>query len=54
MALNNSGNSQNGSGKRGNILDELFNFHYNPAHFESWIRIGCQVTAVGMVIVLVK
>lgn len=56
MALNSNSNSTqtNKSGKRGNILDELFNFDYNPANFESWIRIGCQVTAVGMVIVLVK
>lgn len=52
---NNNGNvNQTKPGKRGNILDELLNFNYNPANIESWIRVGCQVTAVGMAIVLVK
>lgn len=51
---NNSQNGNGNSGKRGNILDELLNFSYNPASIESWFRIGAQVTALGMVIVLVK
>lgn len=43
-----------GKGRRGSISDELFNFQYNPASPESWIRFACQVTIAGAVVILIK
>lgn len=41
-------------GKRGNIMDELFNFSYSPTAFESWFRLACQVTIAGCVVIGLK
>lgn len=41
-------------GKRGRITDELFNFQYNPADIESWLRLGFQVVVVVSAVTLIK
>ena len=45
---------RDGEGKRGNIMDELFNFSYSPTAFESWFRLACQVTIAGCVLIGIK
>ena len=41
-------------GKRGNIMDELFNFSYSPTSAESWFRMACQVTIAGCILIGIK
>lgn len=42
------------SNRKVNVWDVLTDFNYNPASFESWLKLMCQVTVLGGAIVLVK
>lgn len=42
------------NGNGGSIWDVLTDFNYSPSSVESWVKFGCQVLVVGMVITTLK
>lgn len=42
------------NGGSGSIWEVLTDFNYSPSSLESWVKFGCQVLVVGMVITTLK
>ncbi|WP_088893167.1 hypothetical protein [Leptolyngbya ohadii] len=46
--------NRNYNGSSGSIWEVLTDFNYSPSSIESWVKFGCQVLVVGMVITTLK
>lgn len=41
-------------GDNDSFFESLFDFQYEPSKFSSWVKLGCQVTTLAAVIIILQ